>query len=586
MGQVFMGGSGGGGGGSSDDCTATRAMVLEGHTAVTRDSDDEPAAGTMPDNPAQDAVLMAGESKVIPAGYTPGGTVSAKDLASQTAGTAGAADIRKSRTAVVNGALVTGTQEDRGAWNGTVGMNGSVAVPAGIHNGQGAVSGPSVTQRGAWSSSELAAGGSVTIPEGYHNGAGKVAAKSLASQTGGATASDGNVLSGYTYWKDGAKRTGTMANLSGTPNKIQNWRLYNNRFEVAVDSGYHGCYWAGNSYEYMELSEVAATLGLTAAKLAKGQTVCGVAGSYTSDANASAAVIRSGYTAYINGVKVTGTLAVTSAISFSAAALSSSSIRISWTNPAKGPWQGVFIQSSTSGYPGTGGGSRVYTGAGNNPNQGGGWNYVDITGLSPGTTYYFTATSYCDALGWGTSNNINVRTEDRTLQEILSGYGWEGDPPTKNYGRPARPYLSFSKYYSSKWYTINGTGIYEADGGALRYNAAYDTVISGNTVTVNAVAVVPATYGSLGNKYALCFSVCTSVMSNSDMEAIKAFKVRVDTSKLYMAQGTPSDGVYNISAVSCARTVANTTASRYTVYVVLDKPCAAKGNSMTVTFYK
>ena len=37
-------------------------------------------------------------------------------------------------------------------------------------------------------------------------------ANSLASQTGGATAADGDVLSGKTYWKDGAKRTGSMAN--------------------------------------------------------------------------------------------------------------------------------------------------------------------------------------------------------------------------------------------------------------------------------------------------------------------------------------------------------------------------------------
>ena len=59
---------------------------------------------------------------------------------------------------------------------------------------------------------ELAAGGSYTVPEGYHNGGGKVTANSLASQTGGATAADGDVLSGKTYWKDGAKRTGSMAN--------------------------------------------------------------------------------------------------------------------------------------------------------------------------------------------------------------------------------------------------------------------------------------------------------------------------------------------------------------------------------------
>lgn len=34
----------------SDDCTAGKAQVLEGYTAVTSDSDDEPVEGTMPNN--------------------------------------------------------------------------------------------------------------------------------------------------------------------------------------------------------------------------------------------------------------------------------------------------------------------------------------------------------------------------------------------------------------------------------------------------------------------------------------------------------------------------------------------------------
>lgn len=59
----------------------------------------------------------------------------------------------------------------------------------------------------------------------------------------------------------------------------------------------------------MELSEVASTLGLTAAKLAKGQTVCGIAGTYTSDANASASHILKDKTAYVNGSKITGNIA-------------------------------------------------------------------------------------------------------------------------------------------------------------------------------------------------------------------------------------------------------------------------------------
>ena len=141
-----------------------------------------------------------------------------------------------------------------------------------------------------------------------------------------------------------------------------------------------------------------------------------------SSAYAAAGHFLSGKTAWVNGVKVTGSLAVQSAISFSAAALSPTSVRISWKNPARGPWQGVFIEMSTSGNPGTGGGTRKYTGAGNNPNQAGGSNYVDIGGLAPDTTYYFTCTSYCDALGWGSSYNVNVKTLAATLQDLIEIY--------------------------------------------------------------------------------------------------------------------------------------------------------------------
>ena len=124
-------------------------------------------------------------------------------------------------------------------------------------------------------------------------------------------ASDGNVLKNKTYYNTDAKtkRTGTMPDHTGVPQHIDARRLANNRFEVAVAAGYHGYSWAGNSYEYMEFSEVAATLGLTAAKLAKGQTVCGIAGTYTSDANAVASNIENAKTAYVNGSKIIGSMA-------------------------------------------------------------------------------------------------------------------------------------------------------------------------------------------------------------------------------------------------------------------------------------
>ena len=101
-----------GGGISSDDLTSTRAQVLAGYTAVTKDSDDEATEGTMPNNPAMDATLNAGQSKVIPAGYTPGGTVTANSLASQTQANAIAANLTNGKTAWVNGIRIVGTGAD------------------------------------------------------------------------------------------------------------------------------------------------------------------------------------------------------------------------------------------------------------------------------------------------------------------------------------------------------------------------------------------------------------------------------------------------------------------------------------------
>ena len=151
---VIMGG--GGGGVSSDELTAARGDVLKGKTAVTSDSSDEPAEGTL------ELTGDAADSHVLT-----GKTYYNKDPKTKR----------------------TGTMPNRGA----------------------------VAQ-------ELVAGGSYTVLEGYHNGAGKVTAKSLASQTGGATAADGDVLSGRTYWKDGVKRTGSMANQGSENSSIKRWR--------------------------------------------------------------------------------------------------------------------------------------------------------------------------------------------------------------------------------------------------------------------------------------------------------------------------------------------------------------------------
>ena len=146
-------------------------------------------------------------------------------------------------------------------------------------------------------------------------------------------------------------------------------------------------------------------------------------------ATATAAQIRSGYSAWVNGKLIWGTLSIQSAINFSAAAVSATQIRISWQNPSIGPWEGVFIQMSTGGYPGTTGGSRVYTGTGSNT-AAKNWNEVIISGLALGTTYYFTCTSYVNALGWGNSYNVSATTNATQvingLPIMANGYGNKG----------------------------------------------------------------------------------------------------------------------------------------------------------------
>ena len=58
-----------GGGAKSDDCTANKAKVLEGYTAITSDSGDEPAEGTMVDRGAVSQSLAVNGTYTIPAGY-------------------------------------------------------------------------------------------------------------------------------------------------------------------------------------------------------------------------------------------------------------------------------------------------------------------------------------------------------------------------------------------------------------------------------------------------------------------------------------------------------------------------------------
>lgn len=125
-----------GGGTDSGDLTATLSQVLSGYTAMTRDSNDDPGTGTMPNRGAVNQTLNAGGSYTIPQGYHNGnGKVAANSLSSQTSGNASSAQILTGYNAWVNGSNVNGAMPNRGNLNFNPSGSTSQAVPSGYYSG-------------------------------------------------------------------------------------------------------------------------------------------------------------------------------------------------------------------------------------------------------------------------------------------------------------------------------------------------------------------------------------------------------------------------------------------------------------------
>lgn len=187
----YINASGGGGGGTgSDDVTAYKEHVLEPHTAVTKDSDDDPATGTMKnltsratvqhksDNPTK--VLLADAAYVsqntdgvtrVQLRYNAGaGYIANNTLIGYPADQAGA-NFGITADKIANGQVVLGmTGTYKGLGNATAAqvLTGYSFSTASLSNAGG-----SMPNRGAWGTT-LAINGSVTIPAGYHNGSGKI----------------------------------------------------------------------------------------------------------------------------------------------------------------------------------------------------------------------------------------------------------------------------------------------------------------------------------------------------------------------------------------------------------------------------
>lgn len=177
--------------------------------------------------------------------------------------------------------------------------------------------------------------------------------------------------------------------------------------------------------------------------------------------------------------KRTGTMTVGSILNFSAAAYSGRQVLLKWQNPyaATGkPFGGVFINYSTSGYPGTGG-TRIYTGYGNNSATGG-WSQVIVTLPNLNTTYYFSCTAYVGcSVGdmWGNTMNASCKT---------SGEIWQNITWSQNYTIPAGyNYVDIFCVGGGGGGSCAMTTYIAGGGGAGGYtNTAWNVAVSGGQV--------------------------------------------------------------------------------------------------------
>lgn len=187
----YINASGGGGGGTgSDDVTALNKHVLEPYTAVTKESDDDPAKGTMKnlvdratithtsDNATK--VLLADEAYIaensdgvrrVELRYNGDeGFIKPSTLVAYPESQAGA-KFGITADKIANGQVVLGmTGTYKGLGNATAAqvLSGYSFSSAALSNASG-----SMPDRGAWGAT-LAINGSVTIPAGYHNGSGRI----------------------------------------------------------------------------------------------------------------------------------------------------------------------------------------------------------------------------------------------------------------------------------------------------------------------------------------------------------------------------------------------------------------------------
>ena len=208
---------------------------------------------------------------------------------------------------------IAGSMTNRGAINQSLGINGTYAIPAGYHNGSGQVTQSIPTKAAATitpgtADQTIAAGqylsGVQTVKGDADLVTGNIRAgvdlfgvtgKASVVETADATAVDANVLSGLTYYRNGAKGTGTIPSKAAAT-------ITPGTSDQPIAAG-----------QYLSGAQtVKGDANLVTGNIKSGISIFGVTGKSsvvdTADATAIAGEILAGDTAYVNGSKVTGTM--------------------------------------------------------------------------------------------------------------------------------------------------------------------------------------------------------------------------------------------------------------------------------------
>lgn len=233
---------GGGGSATSDDCTATKAQVLEGYKAVTSDSDDEAEEGTMPNRGNQQKATS----------------------------------------------VTTGNN------------NMYFRTPAGYYSATGSEEADKPEVYAPYS--DVASKGGVTAAKIL---AGQSALGISGTATSDANAAASDMASGKSGYVKGRKVNGNLTVFGAGPTKAASHWSGGGNVYFGIQRGIYNTLAPGDD-NYAQVYRTASELGITAGKIAQGQSICGVNGNYTNDATAVAADIAPGKTAYVKGSKITG----------------------------------------------------------------------------------------------------------------------------------------------------------------------------------------------------------------------------------------------------------------------------------------